>query len=251
MTKEAASQPEVTSVPPPLPLRSVMTPLKKPIPSLPMSPYTMNYDLYEESVVHTGNLTGLRRVAPHQNDTWWLEPFYYGATPIVVDAEKPCVYSRSGLLMSEYVFDNRMLSAIAEQAQKAEWPCEMRYLHALRFHAYMGNTATNLGQGLIIIDAMIPKLPYIERRKLLERNFEQLGVKRIVSCLNPFLVPRFAQQEAEDLWMALHLKNQDHLPHTLFSGIVEKRESSPYIFSLDNEIATALNWINHPFKSYT
>lgn len=245
---------EPVSAPLPLPLRSVMQERVK-VPSFPMEPYKMPCDLYEcmEDVACDGDK--LRRRAPHQSEVWWLEPHYKGCVPVVIEAKTGLLYTNRGYLMQgNYILDKEAIEAIKSQYHEPTWPAEVEWIHGLRFY----NTFTTDGkvteweQCILIVDLVVRGLTYLQRRVLLEKNFDQLGFKRHPQAKMPYLVPRYTEEEAPHLWAALHLQNQLFGPNSeLYTGIVEKRSDSPYIFQTDDDARGAMSWIYHPFDSTT
>lgn len=214
----------------------------------PMRPYTMPCDMYEESDL-LGGLNGLRRVAPFQHDTWFLEPFYKDCTNIIIDAEAGKAYTDRGFPLPDGIINKKCLSAFEEQSQLNSWPTDVRYVHCLRSWTNVDGNSAVEGQAVLVVDMIVKNADYLTRRRLLESNFELLGFKRTPMVHSPNLIPRFPESDAADLWAGLHLSNQTMPGAPRYGGIVEKRSDSPYLHSKEAECSTGMSWVFHPFKS--
>lgn len=216
----------------------------------PMRPYKTSCDMFEENAA-LGSSNGLRRVAPFQHDTWFLEPFYKDCTNIIIDAEAGKAYTDRGFPLSDGIINKKCLKAFEEQARLNDWPTDVRYVHCLRSWTNVDGSSAVTGQAVLVIDLIVKNIAYLTRRRLLERNFELLGFKRTALVHTPNLIPRFPEADAPDLWAGLHLSNQEMPGHPRYGGIIEKRSDSPYLHSKEYECSTGMSWIYHPFKSLT
>lgn len=194
--------------------------------------------------------TGLRRMAPHQRDLWWLEPFYSGCANVMVDITTGDTYTDNRYVMSRGIYRKELLETIKQKfAELSVNP--VKWVHTLRFFTPQATRdSREFEQPCLIVDAMIQGVTYIQRRLFLENMFPQMGLRREPMLTTPHLVPRFSHDEAETIWAAMHLVNQgvsEEDAPVPFHGIIEKRDSSAYMFQQEGPLMTSMNWVAHKF----
>ena len=253
MTPESA----VVSRPPVLPKQTTLPPLHSVLTrgtdcdTVPMHPYKMPYDLCEFSPITSSHPSGLKRIAPIQHKRWWLEPYYAQCSPLLVDAANSKVYTPTGFLCYQKHFTEVTLATLKHTVEREAWPTAAgRFLHVLRFYNVKDPVQDGPESAILIVDVVVRDHSYSERRSLLEKHFKQLGVRSLPAFDTPFLIPRFDGTETHALWAGLHLENQASLDANrlpLYQGIIEKRESSSYLFRPNVAQDTCMNWIAHPF----
>ena len=206
-------------------------------PTYPMRPWQDMGDYYRSDPAVT--LTGVVKKASIQAGTWWLEPLYARATGFMLHTGTGKCFSRTKNPIHFGPRADSTIDRICKLVPGDNW-----------LHCFY---QTNIDPGLIsafaigVVDIIDFRDTYIERRRVLEKAFKQLGIKIPVQDHFFYLVPRYSEMSSVHLWHALRSLNTA-ANRVIFNGIVAKREISTYEKNNDDWKHQSTEWHIHPFE---
>lgn len=267
---QSESETRVVSSPPPLSLVEVRTPeeviaahkirvAKKraspEVPTYPSIPYDVGKDLFTDCSSNADVESGLKRVSPVQRGRWWGEPCYKHTAHMILDAFHGKLYTRQMQPMAPgAIFDDEQLQEIVERSSKQDWPDTHQFLHLLRIFQDPSAKSANVSEKFLstslLLDVIVEGRSYEERRKWMEDQFPQLGIRDVPRGFCTHLVPRIPEADWPELWAALHLVNQGW-ERPCYGGIVCKFGPGVYSHQKTNSEQECMHWMMHPFISNT
>ncbi len=204
-------------------------------PSYPMRPWQLTKDFF---VADETSPTGLRRNVPTQLGNWWFEPVYARGTVFLLSTKTGDTFTRT---LNPIRWSGKEKTTLAQIAQK--FPGD-HWLHCVMLNHVDPENAQSTAVG--VIDYLDFKETFDERRAILEKAFEQLGIRLPIQDRFYFLVPKFSSDVLPNLWHALRAKNKE-AGRPVFTGFIGKRADSTYEKQLEDYKNTNPEWHLHLF----
>lgn len=196
---------------------TIAPPEKAPI--LPMQPWSNMSDMFRGVSGSEEHKTGAIRIAPYQEDAWFLEPRYAKSVPMLLSTEHKQLFADNGRPIVMTQTSQRLAESVAKLIPGNNW------LHCMGLPGVDPSDPDSFALG--IMDYIDHDMTYVERRQLLNKVFKPLGFLLAPQDKYFFLIPAYSEEVALNLWFGLRSAN-GIFKRRVYDGLFCKRGDSKY-----------------------